>query len=80
MQDRKKGREERKKGRKRRKVREFKNLSFVEEKTLDKSKKIYYNSRPKTEERHQKQMMEEPMGLMFFKNLMVCKVIFINRI
>ncbi len=36
------------------KRKELKDLSLAKEKTLDKMRKIYYNSRPKTEERHQK--------------------------
>lgn len=51
------------------KVKEFPNLRKLLEKSLDKGKKIYYNSRPISEERLKKRVTRVSMRWEIFNNL-----------
>ncbi|RXK03496.1 hypothetical protein CRU97_11665 [Halarcobacter bivalviorum] len=51
------------------KVKEFPNLRKLLEKSLDKEKKIYYNSRPISEERLKKRVTRVSMRWEIFNNL-----------
>ena len=60
-------------GRKSRKRGNIENLSVAKGKTLDKRRKIYYNSRPKTEEAHQTRERWRAEVIEFFNSLWFVK-------
>ena len=62
-----------KKSKKREELRNIQNLSQYKEKTLDKRRKIYYNSRPKTEEAHQTRERWRAEVIEFFNSLWFVK-------